>query len=593
MNKYELLKQIGEGAYGIVCKAREKATGELVAIKTFKDNSDQELTIQNRELETTIAVSSPYVVECIESFRDHGQLHLVFEFAPGVNLQEHINAHPNGLPKDEVKRFCYELCEAVRSCHRAKIIHRDIKPENLLLDKNKRLKLCDFGVARVIDGPGVPLSNYVATRWYRPPELELRSNQYSFSADVWSIGAILVEMASGYPLFPGESSIDQLHLIEELLGPIPHVPGAKVVKKLGGDAPGKRKDTQSTPGMQQLDRESSAGSSRSAAGDGKWNTTAKLKKKFGYFLGVQGIAFLEETLRLVPSERLSADELLKQPYLEKHSSKGTDDNEIQEEEFLEEEVEDGGFVTCPTVETLHNFGELEVSPVAPVQESPLNEATASDAEGAEAAAPRPPSLPEKRFKPPPKADRADRPEDSDEYYSDNFEEPPSPCHSPSPGRSSAAEGSQSKPPSSMSEAAPGEASMPEDTGRRSAYTEARPVPFQPKKGAKSRKKGNRDASPAPSTGSASSGEKSLASKGSLDEAKQGTGARRGSRDKGKKEKKEVTADGKVDFGSCMKFAGSVTVDNAEDVPSGRKKSHDKGSKGPTKEGRKKMTRKNQ
>jgi len=144
----------------------------------------------------------------------------------------------------------------------------------------------------VIESPDQILSNYVATRWYRPPELELRSNKYSFSADIWSIGCILVEMASGYPLFPGETSIDQLHLIEQTLGPIPPVPGAKVVKKVGqNDLSTKKKGAGSERGMQQL---TSAGSKRScasgaggAAGVGV-DASAKLKKNYGYFLGAEG-----------------------------------------------------------------------------------------------------------------------------------------------------------------------------------------------------------------------------------------------------------------------------------------------------------------
>jgi len=155
MDKYEVLEQIGEGAYGFVCKAKEKATGEIVAIKTFKDSSEQDATIQNRELQAAISVSSAHVVECIEGFHSHGSWTLIFEFINGKNLQQHLNNHPNGLPRDTVRRLIHELCEAVRACHRAKVIHRDIKPENCMLDKGDTLKLCDFGVARVIDMPGV------------------------------------------------------------------------------------------------------------------------------------------------------------------------------------------------------------------------------------------------------------------------------------------------------------------------------------------------------------------------------------------------------------------------------------------------------
>jgi len=364
-----------------------------IILRILNGASINRQTIQNRELQTAIAVSSEYVVECIDSFKRAKDLYLVFEFAPGVNMQQKINATERGLPKDETRRFCYELTMAVHACHRAKIIHRDIKPENLLLDKKNRLKLCDFGVARVLDAPGAPLSNYVATRWYRPPELELRSNQYSFSADIWAIGCILVEMANGYPLFPGESSIDQLHLIEQTLGPIPPVPGAKVVRKVGGAGVTTGAKNQ---GLQQI---TSAGSSRSASktqGQGH-DVRPILKKNYGYFLDADGLDFLEKTIRLVPSERPTTEELLAHPYLAPLSGKGQREGGgiIQEmvEEMAEECEESMDF--GDTVKSELNFNNNQTKGFT---------------------------------SPKPMAEF-----DDEDEYSDCFESPVgSPCHSPSP-----------------------------------------------------------------------------------------------------------------------------------------------------------------
>ncbi len=97
------------------------------------------------------------------------------------------------------------------------MIHRDIKPENLLINPaNNDLRLCDFGFARVLNNKGV-LTDYVATRWYRSPEL-LLSNSYGKEVDIWAIGCIMGEITDGDPLFPGESEIDQLYCIQKILG---------------------------------------------------------------------------------------------------------------------------------------------------------------------------------------------------------------------------------------------------------------------------------------------------------------------------------------------------------------------------------------
>jgi len=136
------------------------------------------------------------------------KFYLVFEFVD-KNLLEVLEENPNGVRAELVRSFIHQLCKAIEHCHNKDIIHRDIKPENLLISTDNQLKLCDFGFARQLQTtrPSM-LTDYVATRWYRAPELLLSSTQYDKSVDIWGIGCIMGELIDGQPLFPGESDID-------------------------------------------------------------------------------------------------------------------------------------------------------------------------------------------------------------------------------------------------------------------------------------------------------------------------------------------------------------------------------------------------
>merc|ERR1712054_6756 len=228
MNKYEVLGVVGEGAYSVVLKCRNKETHEVVAIKKFKESEDDEIVRKTtlREVKILRMLKHENIVTLREAFRRKGRLYLVFEYVDRT-LLEVLEANPNGVDPALVMKYIYQLVKAIDWCHCNDVIHRDIKPENLLISLDNTLKLCDFGFARTLPQRGAALTDYVATRWYRAPELLLAWEQngqaytnYGQAVDMWAIGCIMGELIDGQPLFPGESEIDQLYLIQRVLGPL-------------------------------------------------------------------------------------------------------------------------------------------------------------------------------------------------------------------------------------------------------------------------------------------------------------------------------------------------------------------------------------
>uniref|UniRef100_A0A3P8YMW3 Cyclin-dependent kinase-like 5 n=1 Tax=Esox lucius TaxID=8010 RepID=A0A3P8YMW3_ESOLU len=216
MNKFEVLGIVGEG------KTHFTETNEIVAIKKFKDSEENEEVKETtlRELKMLRTLKQENIVELKEAFRRRGKLYLVFEYVE-KNMLELLEELPNGAPSDKVRIYIHQLIKAIHWCHKNDIVHRDIKPENLLISSDDVLKLCDFGFARNLsEGNDANYTEYVATRWYRSPELLLGS-PYGKAVDMWSIGCILGELSDGQPLFPGESEIDQLFTIQKVLGPLP------------------------------------------------------------------------------------------------------------------------------------------------------------------------------------------------------------------------------------------------------------------------------------------------------------------------------------------------------------------------------------
>ena len=194
-----------------------------MAIKKFKESDDDEVLRKTtlREVKLLRLLRHPNIVSLTEAFRRKTKLYLVFEYVE-KNLLEVLEEQPQGIDAELVRVYILQLVQAIHWCHTNNVVHRDIKPENLLVNaRTKTLKLCDFGFARILTpGTAQELTDYVATRWYRAPELLLGSTNYTFSVDMWAIGCIMGEISDGQPIFPGESEVDQLYIVQKIIGPL-------------------------------------------------------------------------------------------------------------------------------------------------------------------------------------------------------------------------------------------------------------------------------------------------------------------------------------------------------------------------------------
>jgi serine/threonine protein kinase len=234
MERYKILKTVGRGTFGVVYKAVNTATGEVCAIKKLnKKFQSWEECLELREIKSLRKFNHICIIKLKEVFRVNNELHLVFEFMQ-ENVYELIKHKNTFLSEIQIKSIINQVLQGLVYMHRNGFFHRDLKPENIMVTENA-CKITDFGLAREIRSRP-PFTDYVSTRWYRAPEILLRSTTYNSPVDLFALGCIMAELYTLKPLAPGTNENDQMFKLCSILGTpslIDWPEGYKLASKIG------------------------------------------------------------------------------------------------------------------------------------------------------------------------------------------------------------------------------------------------------------------------------------------------------------------------------------------------------------------------
>ncbi|KAM4716290.1 mitogen-activated protein kinase 7 isoform 1-T2 [Anableps anableps] len=297
--EYDVIETIGTGAYGVVSSARRRDNGQQVAIKKIS-NAFEVVTNAKRTLRE-LKILKHFKHDNIIAIKDilqpnlpHSAFKSVYVVLDLMESDLHQIIHSaQTLTPEHTRYFLYQLLRGLKYVHSANVIHRDLKPSNLLVNENCELKIGDFGMARGLSSHPEEsyyfMTEYVATRWYRAPELLLSLNHYSLAIDMWSVGCIFAEMLGRKQLFPGKNYVHQLQLILSVLG----TPPEGLIGAIRADRV--RSYVQSLPSR----------------------TPVPLAKLYPQ-AEAPALDLLQAMLQFDPRERISVTEALEHPYLSKY-----------------------------------------------------------------------------------------------------------------------------------------------------------------------------------------------------------------------------------------------------------------------------------
>ncbi|OHS96260.1 CMGC family protein kinase [Tritrichomonas foetus] len=308
---YEIIAVLGAGNYGQVFKARDRSTGEVVALKRIKSIQQSEgfPRVALREIVSlrSLGTENPNIIALKNVIKiDHPKsVYLVFDYFE-FDLYGLITS-PMIKPFTPAQVKCYlkQMLIGLDTIHQAGIIHRDLKPANILLSTDNQLKIGDFGLSRICpnDNSG-PMTHKVVTLWYRAPELLLGQTKYGPEIDIWSLGCTLFEMITGKPLFKGETDLEQLGCIIRMLG-LPseeHFPGWR-----------------NLPNAQLFSRNQHNGNRNGS------NSTSNFERFLDEKLPAEFLdakPLLTRMIDINPQKRISVQDALLHPYFHEDESKG-------------------------------------------------------------------------------------------------------------------------------------------------------------------------------------------------------------------------------------------------------------------------------
>nr|XP_042125209.1 cyclin-dependent kinase 11B-like [Peromyscus maniculatus bairdii] len=288
VEEFQCLNRIEEGTYGVVYRAKNKKTDEIVALKRLKMEKEKEgFPITSlREINTILKAQHPNIVTVREIVvgSNMDKIYIVMNYVEH-DLKSLMETMKQPFLPGEVKTLMIQLLSGVKHLHDNWILHRDLKTSNLLLSHAGILKIGDFGLAREYGSPLKAYTPVVVTLWYRAPELLLGAKEYFTAVDMWSVGCIFGELLTQKPLFPGKSEIDQINKVFKDLG----TPSEKIWPGYN-DLPAVKKMTFSKYPYNNL------------------------RKRFGALLSDQGFELMNKLLTYYPARRINAEDGLKHEY---------------------------------------------------------------------------------------------------------------------------------------------------------------------------------------------------------------------------------------------------------------------------------------